>query len=130
LFHSHRLPRFLGRLRIKNPATVEGRDGVSLGENTARRSGTNMPSISSNKNGSSADFSPVVVVVPSTIVARSTVIGIGRTIYPSISVTVVRGSISAVIGRGISAIICWAVTAAVVPVSWPVSVSIGSEAAD
>jgi hypothetical protein len=77
-------------------------------------------------------FSPVpmpMMVVPSTIVTRSTVVGVGWMIHPTISVTVVCRGIPTVIR---SAIIGWGVTVvvAVVAVSRTISVGVGSDTAD
>jgi len=64
-------------------------------------------------------FSPVpmpMMVVPSTIVTRSTVVGVGWMIHPTISVTV--------IGWGVTVVV------AVVAVSRTISVGVGSDTAD
>jgi hypothetical protein len=45
------------------------------------------------------------MAMPTAIIAGAAVVGIGRTVHSSISVTVVRRGISTVVGRGVSTII-------------------------
>ena len=80
---------------------------------------------------------PVVTptTMPAAIITRATVVGIGRTVHSSISVTVVRRGISAVVGRrvstvvsgGVAVIIAWRIAVAI---ARSVSVGVRRKAAD
>jgi hypothetical protein len=71
--------------------------------------------------------------MPAAIITGAAIVGIGRTVHSSISITVVSRGISAIVGGGITAaVVCRCITpvvarpvAAVVTISRTISVSVG-----
>src|SRR5882672_5223310 len=52
-------------------------------------------------------------VMPAAIIAGAAVVGIGRTVHSSISVTVICRGVSTVVGGGVAVIVAWRIAVAI-----------------